>query len=63
MKTLLRGPTVRATLGLGGLEEVTYADLIDGTGKSKAGYRKIRFKIAESGILLMFEAEADLASY
>jgi hypothetical protein len=24
-------------------EEVTYRDLIDGTGKSKAGYSKIRF--------------------
>jgi hypothetical protein len=53
VKTLLRGLTVRATLGLGGLEEITYADLIDGTGKSKAGYHKISFKIAEGGILLM----------
>jgi hypothetical protein len=24
-------------------EEVTYRDLIDGTGKNKAGYKKIRF--------------------
>ena len=61
MKTSLRGPIVRATLGLG-VVEVIYADLIDGTGKTKAGYRKIRFKIAENGILLI-EAEADLASY
>ena len=26
-----------------GAEEVTFRDLIDGTGKSKAGYNKIRF--------------------
>jgi hypothetical protein len=26
-----------------GAEEVTFKDLIDGTGKSKAGYSKIRF--------------------
>jgi hypothetical protein len=26
-----------------GAEEVTFRDLIDGTGKSKAGYDKIRF--------------------